>query len=86
MNRSLIAGLLVFLTASSHALAQSCNVYFFHHATNLGSARLLDWAGRFGFGQPSGFELSKNDAGQLLPLDIAHCLQRPTLSLPDGDQ
>ncbi len=35
------------------ALAQSCNVYFFHHVSGLGGPRLLDWASRFGFGQAS---------------------------------
>ncbi len=34
------------------ALAQSCNVYFFHHVTALGPERLVAWARRFGFGQP----------------------------------
>jgi len=47
------------------ALAQSCNVYFFHHAKELGAARLLDWASRFGFGQPTGIELVDEVAGHL---------------------
>ena len=47
------------------ALAQSCNVYFFHHATELGAARLLDWASRFGFGQPTGIEIVDEVAGHL---------------------
>jgi penicillin-binding protein 2 len=32
------------------ALAQSCNVYFFHHARALEPASLIAWARRFGFG------------------------------------
>src|SRR6185295_14272286 len=48
------------------ALAQSCNVYFFHHAGELGAVRLVDWASRFGFGQATGLELSGESAG-LLP-------------------
>ncbi len=47
------------------ALAQSCNVYFFHHATELGAARLLDWSSRFGFGQPTGIEVVDEVAGHL---------------------
>jgi penicillin-binding protein 2 len=47
------------------ALAQSCNVYFFHHASALGGPRLVDWAARFGFGQPSGVELADESRGQL---------------------
>jgi penicillin-binding protein 2 len=49
------------------ALAQSCNVYFFHHVTQLGAARLVDWAGRFGFGQATGIDLPDEAAGQLPP-------------------
>ncbi len=48
------------------ALAQSCNVYFFHHAAHLGPDRLLDWASRFGFGQLTGVDLPGEAAG-LLP-------------------
>ena len=36
------------------ALAQSCNVYFFHAARGMGAEPLLAWATRFGFGQPTG--------------------------------
>ena len=36
------------------ALAQSCNVYFFHHAARLGAEPLVNWARRFGFGQLPG--------------------------------
>ena len=48
------------------ALAQSCNVYFFHHAAQLGPERLVDWAGRFGFGGRTGVDLPGEAAG-LLP-------------------
>jgi penicillin-binding protein 2 len=47
------------------ALAQSCNVYFFHHARSLGGPALLDWAGRFGFGQPSAPDWSEAAVGSL---------------------
>ncbi len=33
------------------ALAQSCNVYFFHHVGRIGGVRLVHWASRFGFGR-----------------------------------
>jgi penicillin-binding protein 2 len=51
--------------ALADALAQSCNVYFFHHAGELGAAALLDWSGRLGLGRPSGIELPDEAAGQL---------------------
>jgi penicillin-binding protein 2 len=47
------------------ALAQSCNVYFFHHASRLGPAPLVSWAARFGFGQKAGIELPGEAAGHL---------------------
>ena len=48
------------------ALAQSCNVYFFHHCGRMGPEPLVDWAGRFGFGRPTGVDLPEEAAG-LLP-------------------
>lgn len=48
------------------ALMLSCNVYFFHHADELGADRLVDWGARFGFGRPTGVDLP-NEASGLLP-------------------
>lgn len=45
------------------ALAQSCNVYFFHHAAKLGGRRLIDWALRCGFGQTTRFDLPDEATG-----------------------
>ena len=45
------------------ALAESCNVYFFHHAGRLRPEVLVDWASRFGFGQPTGVDLPGEAAG-----------------------
>jgi penicillin-binding protein 2 len=47
------------------AIAQSCNVYFFHHATALGAAPLTDWACRFGFGGTTGIDLPGEAAGNV---------------------
>ncbi|MEX0676042.1 MAG: penicillin-binding transpeptidase domain-containing protein [Pirellulales bacterium] len=47
------------------ALAHSCNVYFFHHATELGAAALADWAARFGFGEPSASDWPDQATGHL---------------------
>jgi len=53
------------------ALAQSCNVYFFHHAGRLGPGPLVDWALRFGFGRPTNVDLPGESAGCLpTPLSI----------------
>jgi len=47
------------------ALAYSCNVYFFHHAGEMGAVPLVDWAGRLGFGRPTGVDLPAEAAGRL---------------------
>ncbi len=41
------------------ALAQSCNVYFYHLAEKVGLERMARWAERFGFGQPTGLGLGE---------------------------
>jgi penicillin-binding protein 2 len=45
------------------ALAQSCNVYFFHFAGKMGQPPLADWALRLGFGRPTGIDLPGEAAG-----------------------
>jgi penicillin-binding protein 2 len=47
------------------ALAESCNVYFFHFAGLMGPRPLVDWADRFGFGRPTGVDLPGEAAGRL---------------------
>jgi penicillin-binding protein 2 len=45
------------------ALAESCNVYFFHHVESLPPEALADWSRRFGFGQPTGVDLAGEARG-----------------------
>ncbi|HLA85070.1 MAG TPA: penicillin-binding transpeptidase domain-containing protein, partial [Thermoguttaceae bacterium] len=45
------------------ALAESCNVYFFHHAGRLGPGPLTAWLDRFGFGRATGVDLPGEAAG-----------------------
>jgi penicillin-binding protein 2 len=47
----------------SEALVQSCNVYFFHAAAEIGPAPLVDWARRFGFGRPTNIDLPGEVSG-----------------------
>ncbi|MGO9114983.1 MAG: penicillin-binding transpeptidase domain-containing protein [Thermoguttaceae bacterium] len=47
----------------AEALAESCNVYFFHHAEKLPPQALVDWAQRLGFGQPTGIDLPAEARG-----------------------
>jgi penicillin-binding protein 2 len=49
------------------ALCRSCNVFFFVAARQLGPEPLVDWARRFGFGEPAGLDL-RDDPGGHLPM------------------
>ncbi|MBI3838830.1 MAG: hypothetical protein HY288_12975, partial [Planctomycetia bacterium] len=67
------------------ALAQSCNVYFFHHVAELGAASLLDWASRFGFGQATGIDLPDEAAGQLpTPSQLRQLSQTQAMAIGQG--
>jgi penicillin-binding protein 2 len=67
------------------ALAQSCNVYFFHHATRLGAAPLVEWAARFGFGQPAAGDLGDQAVGQLPAADeLSHAGRLQMLAIGQG--
>ncbi len=52
-------------TTLTSALAQSCNVYFFHAAKQFGARHIISWANRFGYGQPTGVDLPGETAGHL---------------------
>lgn len=52
-------------TTLDQALCQSCNVYFFHAAQQLGANPLVTWAERFGFGRATGSHLPGERAGQV---------------------
>lgn len=45
------------------ALAQSCNVYFYQLGVKVGLDRLLDYANRMGFNQPTGIDLPAELSG-----------------------
>ncbi|WP_373652568.1 peptidoglycan D,D-transpeptidase FtsI family protein [Schlesneria sp. DSM 10557] len=47
------------------ALCRSCNVYFYTAARRMGPRSLVDWARRFGVGQPTGIDLPSESAGRL---------------------
>jgi penicillin-binding protein 2 len=53
------------------ALARSCNVYFFHHAEQLGAAPLVDWARRFELGRPARIDLPGESGGGIAAGDIS---------------
>ncbi len=49
----------------SGALAESCNVFFFHHAAILGPEPLVAWYRRFGLGGLSGVDLPHEASGRI---------------------
>jgi penicillin-binding protein 2 len=48
-----------------HAMARSCNVYFFQGARKIGPGALVDWSEKFGIGQKTGVDLPSEQAGNL---------------------
>lgn len=56
-------------TTLSDALVRSCNVYFFHHATDLQPGSLAEWAHRFGLGAKTNIDLPYEAAGQVPHFD-----------------
>jgi len=57
------------------ALAQSCNVYFQHHAGSLGPEAMLQWSARLGFGSRTRCDWTADSAGIL-----------PKATAPNGSQ
>lgn len=53
------------------ALCQSCNVYFFAAAEQIGPQAIAGWARRFGFGQATGCDLGNESAGSVPDPDDA---------------
>lgn len=51
------------------ALAQSCNVYFFFYAQEMGPLPLVEWSRRLGFGRATQFDLPGEVSGHL-PVSI----------------
>ncbi len=49
------------------ALCRSCNVFFFVAARQMGPEPIVDWAQRFGFGEPAGLDV-RDEPGGHLPL------------------
>lgn len=47
------------------AMAQSCNVFFFHVGENLGVGPMAEWATRLGLGRPTGIDLPFEQAGDV---------------------
>ncbi|MEK7866995.1 MAG: penicillin-binding transpeptidase domain-containing protein [Planctomycetota bacterium] len=51
------------------AMAQSCNVFFFHVGENLGVDPIASWATRLGLGRPTGIDLPFEQSGDVPTTD-----------------
>lgn len=58
-------------TTLSDALAESCNVFFFHHVGAMGAEDLLLWARRLGLGSRTGIDLPAEGVGSVPKSDVA---------------
>ncbi|MCH7686406.1 MAG: hypothetical protein IH899_06960 [Planctomycetes bacterium] len=52
-------------TDLNHAIYRSCNVYFYNAARRMGPEPIVEWARKFGFGQPTGIDLPGERGGNL---------------------
>jgi len=67
----------------TEATERSCNVYFFNLGRLLGPRRLVTWAERFGFGRPSGIDLSGERVSAIPPPGWAARNGRNHLNIAD---
>lgn len=75
--------------ALTQALAESCNVYFFHAAQQMQFSQLRDWCERFGLGRETGIDLPFEKAGnvpgnRVLTADAQQRFRREVLGLAIG--
>ncbi len=66
------------------ALCRSCNVFFFTAARQMGPEPIVDWARRFGFGEPAGLDV-RGEPGGHLPLPPGYA-PRPASDESDDER
>lgn len=47
----------------TQAITRSCNIFFYKAGNKLGIEKIAKWAGRFGFGEPTGIDLPNEKSG-----------------------
>jgi penicillin-binding protein 2 len=62
------------------AISRSCNVYFFHAAGVIGPQPIVEWAGQFGLGRPTGIDLPFERSGNLPEPDATGDARQPSKS------
>ena len=69
----------------SESLKYSCNVYFYELGPRLGARPILEMAGAFGLGEPTGLDLPGERAGQVTGLSSPNTGQLTNLVIGQGD-
>ena len=68
-----------------HAIAQSCNIFFYEAGLKIGGAEIVKYAGAFGFGQPTAIDLPGEKSGLLPRPQSVRSRQGKTMAFPPGE-
>jgi len=68
-----------------HAIAQSCNVFFYEAGLKIGGGAIVKYANAFGFGQPTAIDLPGEKSGLLPRPQVARVRQGRTTAYPPGE-
>jgi len=68
-----------------HAIAQSCNIFFYEAGLKIGGATIVKYASTFGFGQPTAIDLPGEKSGLLPRPQAVRGRQGKTMAFPPGE-
>jgi penicillin-binding protein 2 len=68
-----------------HAIAQSCNIFFYEAGLKIGGAAIVKYASIFGFGQPTAIDLPGEKSGLLPKPQTVRGRQGKTSAFPPGE-
>ncbi|PYN85881.1 MAG: penicillin-binding protein 2 [Candidatus Rokuibacteriota bacterium] len=68
-----------------HAIAQSCNIFFYEAGLKVGGATIVKYASTFGFGQPTAIDLPGEKSGLLPRPQVTRGRQGRTAGYPPGE-
>jgi penicillin-binding protein 2 len=68
-----------------HAIAQSCNIFFYEAGLKVGGAAIVKYASTFGFGQPTAIDLPGEKSGLLPKPQTVRGRQGKTTAYPPGE-
>ena len=68
-----------------HAIAQSCNIFFYEAGLKIGGAAIVKYASAFGFGQSTAIDLPGEKSGLLPKPQTVRSRQGKTMAFPPGE-